>query len=208
MSVDTGSLPKPAAKILRAASALFARKGLAGTTTRMIAAKARMNEALIFRYFPTKRHLYAAILETHMAEKELFYSIEPDAKDLGIFLRTLAARMIQRIRRDPQFLRLLYFSGLEGHKLASTFYERTLDNCCGYVARQFDASVKRGELRTDVDTKLAARSFLGMVAHHALANEVFQLGASPWSDEELVNTFTGLFLDGMRKPGAEKKGAR
>src|SRR4051812_10944787 len=111
MPVDTTQtpLPKPAQKILRAASALFSRKGLAGTTTRMIAAKARMNEALIFRYFPTKRHLYATILETHMAEKELFFSIEPDVKDLGIFLRALAARMIQRIRRDPQFLRLLYF---------------------------------------------------------------------------------------------------
>jgi AcrR family transcriptional regulator len=198
MFVDTPSLPKPAQRILRAATALFSRKGLAGTTTRMIAARARMNEAMIFRYFPTKRHLYAAILECQMNENTLLQDLKGDMPDLETFLKSLAARILQKIRRDPQFLRVMYFSALEGHKLASTVYERTMHLVGGFIAAQLDAAIDRGELRRGIDTHLAARSFTSMVAHHALVSEIFQYDRERWSDEELVNTFTSIFLDGLR----------
>ena len=42
---------------------LFARNGFSGTTTREIARAAGVNEAIIFRFFPHKDGLYAAILE-------------------------------------------------------------------------------------------------------------------------------------------------
>ncbi len=197
MLVDASSLPKPAQRILRAATALFSRKGLAGTTTRMIAARARMNEAMIFRYFPTKRHLYAAILECQMNEETLLKDFQ-ETQDIEVFLKSLAARILQKIRRDPQFLRLMYFSALEGHKLASEVYERTMHLVTGFIAARLDEAIERGEMRRGVDTRLAARSFTGMVAHHALVAELFQFDINRWRDEELVSGFTSIFLDGMR----------
>lgn len=203
MPPDTSSLPKPAQRILRAATALFSRKGLAGTTTRMIATKARMNEAMIFRYFPTKKDLYAAILQCQ-SEESLLKDFKDDVLDLEVLLKKIATRILQKIRRDPQFIRLLYFSGLEGHKLASSVYERTMHSVGGFIATQFEAAIDRGELRS-MDTHLAARSFIGMVAHHALVSEVFQFDVHRWPDEELVASFTSLFLDGLRKKPAAKK---
>ena len=46
-----------------AAKELFARQGFEGTTTRQIAERARVNEAIIFRHFPSKEDLYWAISE-------------------------------------------------------------------------------------------------------------------------------------------------
>src|SRR6516165_8213973 len=48
--------------IVTAAVPLFARKGFAGTTTRELAEAADISEALLFRHFPSKRHLYGEIL--------------------------------------------------------------------------------------------------------------------------------------------------
>src|SRR5690348_13007714 len=48
--------------IVRAAVPLFARKGFAGTTTRELAEGAGISEALLFKHFPSKQHLYREIL--------------------------------------------------------------------------------------------------------------------------------------------------
>ena len=50
-------------QILEAAGDLFGRRGFAGTTTREIAASVGTSETVLFRHFPTKERLYAAILE-------------------------------------------------------------------------------------------------------------------------------------------------
>src|SRR5947199_8947657 len=48
--------------IVAAAVPLFARRGFAGTTTRELAEAAGISEALLFRRFPSKKHLYGEIL--------------------------------------------------------------------------------------------------------------------------------------------------
>src|SRR5438128_9413578 len=50
------------ASIIAASASLFSQKGFNGTTTREIAKSAGISEALLFKYFPTKRALYAAII--------------------------------------------------------------------------------------------------------------------------------------------------
>src|SRR5260370_34104598 len=48
--------------IVKAAVPLFARKGFAGTTTKELAEAAGISEGLLFRHFPSKKHLYGEIL--------------------------------------------------------------------------------------------------------------------------------------------------
>ena len=49
-------------RLLRAAGVVFAREGLAGATTRAIAAEARVNEVTLFRHFRSKGRLLAAVV--------------------------------------------------------------------------------------------------------------------------------------------------
>src|SRR3989442_1413389 len=67
------------ASIIAAAASLFAQKGFNGTTTREIAKTAGISEALLFRYFPTKRVLYAAIIAARSQLSQLMASIEEAA---------------------------------------------------------------------------------------------------------------------------------
>src|SRR6185436_10078115 len=49
------------AAILHAARKVFAEKGFDGTTTRELAAAAGVSEALLYKHFPSKESLYAAM---------------------------------------------------------------------------------------------------------------------------------------------------
>jgi AcrR family transcriptional regulator len=195
------------ASIIAAAASLFAAKGFNGTTTREIARTAGISEALVFKYFPTKRALYAAILAEKAPLSELLAAVEEAARkrdDARVF--TMVAS--HRIRRgaDPSLLRLLLFSALEGHELSDMFFQNQhrvfYDYLAGYIARR----IREGAFRR-VDPLLTARAFMGMIAHHRLLHEIFRvpLHGSP---EDTVATYVTLFLDGVRaKPtGAKRDG--
>lgn len=63
------------ASLIQAAAQLFAKKGFNGTTTKEIARAAGISEALVFKHFPTKRALYAAILAEKVTVSELLGAI-------------------------------------------------------------------------------------------------------------------------------------
>jgi len=50
------------ASIIAAAKGVFARYGLEGARTQQIATAAGVSEALVFRHFPSKTHIYRAVL--------------------------------------------------------------------------------------------------------------------------------------------------
>src|ERR1700712_1304119 len=54
--------PPARARLLDAATRIFARDGLAGATTRAIAREAGVNEVTLFRHFQTKDRLLAAVV--------------------------------------------------------------------------------------------------------------------------------------------------
>src|SRR5690348_18310559 len=53
-------------QLLSAAMRLFALQGFDGTTTRDIAHAAGINEAIIFRHFPSKEDLYWAVVASRI----------------------------------------------------------------------------------------------------------------------------------------------
>src|SRR5215468_2930928 len=54
-------------KILDAAEKLFSQKGFNGTTTKELAARAGVHEAILFRHFKNKRELYRATVDLKIA---------------------------------------------------------------------------------------------------------------------------------------------
>ncbi len=186
------------ASIITAAASLFAKNGFNGTTTREIAKTAGISEALLFKYFPTKRALYAAIIAEKSQLSQLMASIEEAAEkrdDVRVF--TLIASF--RIHRgsDPSLLRLLLFSALEGHELSDMFFRNRhrvfYEFLAGYIARR----TREGKFRK-VDPLLAAQSFVGMIVYHRLLHDIFGVPAH-CSPEEAVAGYVDVFLEGLRK---------
>jgi TetR/AcrR family transcriptional regulator len=186
------------ASLIAAAASLFAKKGFAGTTTREIARSVGVSETLVFKHFPTKRTLYAAILAEKSPLPHLLPILEEAAQkrdDRRVF--TVIAGTIIRRDADPDLPRLLLFSALEGHKLSEMFFQNHVrgfyDFLSGYIRRR----VRDGAFRDDVDPLLAARAFMGMVVYHRLLSFIFKVPV-PHAPEVIVETYVRMFLASLR----------
>lgn len=186
-------------KILAAARALFAARGFKGTTTAAIARHARVNEALIFRYFPAKQALYDAILRAKLEDVRLARLIDPaDYRSLPVeeALRLVAQRFSESA--DPEFMRLYYHSALEGHELANGFYDRFVRHLMALVEGLIRRGAREGRFRKG-DARVGALAFTGMLRSYCLTTELFPDHALKTDRRAVARTFCDLFLRGMAR---------
>ncbi len=187
-------------QILEVATGLFARQGFQGTTTKEISARARVNEALIFRHFPSKDDLYWAVIERKISSasprERLRRNLELAGDDLEVFSR-LASEILERRAKDQTLSRLLLFSALENHRLSHRFFST-------YVAEYYDVMADFVRKRIaekrfrEVDPLLAARGFLGMIIYHSWIQELF--GGKRFQKfrvQEVSQTLARIWLQGM-----------
>jgi len=194
-------------QILDAAIECFASSGFRGTTTREIASRVGLTEAALYRHFASKEALYTAIIERKMDAPDLTAHLATAAAagDDRAVLSGLARRLIERVEADPAFIRILYFTALEGHSLAEPFFAarvlRVREFLASYVAARIEAGVFR-----PMDPMIAARAFFGMVSDFMNARVVFaQKSAYAQPTEQVIETFVSLFLTGIRAPAGESE---
>lgn len=191
--------PERQASLIGAAASLFAANGFQGTTTKAIAKAAGVSEALLFKYFPTKRALYAAILAEKAQYSELREAVEEAARkqdDTGLF--TLLASYRIKKGADPTMLRLLLFSALEGHELSDMFFQRQYRSFHDLLAQYIGKRIESGAFRP-VDPLLAARAFFGIIVHHRLLHDILRLPMHR-SYEDTIDEYVSLFLGGLLQP--------
>lgn len=187
-------------QIMQVAMELFARQGFKGTTTRQIAQRARVNEAIIFRHFPSKEDLYWSIIDqkcrVSASRDELKKKLEATDDDRALFSH-IAEDFLQRNSEDTTLGRLLLYSALENHRLSRRFFRTYVAERYELLADRIRTRIGEGRFRT-LDPLLAARGFLGMIVHHFLIQELF--GGKRYQKfdaRHVVDTLTDIWLRGM-----------
>jgi AcrR family transcriptional regulator len=190
-------------QILQVAVTLFSQRGFGGTTTKEIAQAAGVSEAMVFRHFATKQELYSEILDhkacsgDSMNPEQMVAEALKHKDDRAVFER-LALGALDHHECDPEFQRLLLHSALEGHELAEMFFEkfirRVYELLGGYITeRQRDGAMVK------VDPAIVVRSFIGMIIHHSLNNNLWdpKRRLLKISNEEAAMHFTDILLHGI-----------
>lgn len=190
-------------QILETASGIFARKGYEGTTTREIAEGAGVNEALLFRHFPSKENLYSTLIEELSASRgkrsRIKQIVECGGSDEEVF-ESVAREILSRTESDRELTRLLWFTALEKHGLSARLYNAVIANYFETLAAHIRKRILQGAFRK-TDPLLAARAFLGMVAYHFLIQELF--GGEQYQKFEptqVARTLSQIWLAGMQNP--------
>ena len=193
------------ASLIEAATVLFAAKGFNGTKTREIAERAGVSEALVFKHFPTKKHLYEAILADQSPVPRMLSEVKKlaDRREDGQVFTLIANTIILHGVPDPDLMRLLLFSALEGHKLSDMFFQNHVRVFHEFLAKYIDRRIRDGAFRK-VDSLLVARAFMGMLIEHRLLTLLFRMPV-PNPPENIVATFVDLFLDGIRTNSPPKR---
>jgi len=205
--------------ILEAAVPLFASKGFDGVTTRELAAAAGVSEALLYKHFPSKEGLYAAIpghLE-HAAESDpssrRFASLPASTAKLVLGLHLLVAHMVEEpVGKRAVLPRLVLRSLLEDGEFARGFLARLRGGWFAQLLESLDAARRAGDVDPPVDPEepdvdaaaLNTRGELGLwlAQHVTFALRVLALPERPIVDygigrEELVDRTTRFILRGL-----------
>ncbi len=86
--------------IADAVRGVFADKGFDGTTTRELAKAAGVSEALLYKHFPSKESLYAAMLDACVkgptfAEFKRILTLDPSTSTLVFMVHFVVTRFVQ-----------------------------------------------------------------------------------------------------------------
>jgi AcrR family transcriptional regulator len=92
--------------IVDAVREVFAEKGFDGTTTRELAKAAGVSEALLYKHFPSKESLYAAMLDACVkgptfAEFKRILTLDPSTSTLVFMVHFVVTRFILGWAGDP-----------------------------------------------------------------------------------------------------------
>lgn len=188
-------------QLIRVALDEFSGRGFAGTTTREIASKAGVTEAVIFQHFATKEALYSAIIDYKAAESGSSHWIEEmrrcgrEDDDAGA-IRTIVRRILEQGAHDPQFLRLMLHSALEGHGLFRHFRAKQIQPVYEFLRTYVERRQAEGQFRRG-DPHTLVRALIAVPSHYALQEDLFQMSARG-SSTDVVGELTEFALAGLR----------
>ena len=198
-------------QILRVAVDLFSHEGFRGTTTKKIAQAAGVSEAMVFRHFATKEELYAAILD-HKAcsgdavDLEMMVADAVARRDDRAVFEGLAFHALEHHEHDPNFQRLLLHAALEGHELAQMFFEKFVRRVYEFLGNYIRERQREGAM-IDMDPAIMVRSFIGMIIHHSLNNNLWdpQRRLLNLSNQAAAQNFTTILLQGISTEPPQKR---
>lgn len=182
-------------RILAAAGELFSKQGYNGTSTRDVATLADVNEVTIYRYYPCKRDLFMAALESELAQIMIdadSITALANAADARTAVSCLFGMITSLVVRHPKLVRLLQFSALEMgdglEPLCRKYLAGLIDVSATYLKRWMDS----GELHFH-DPKLTVLAFVATVVGVDSYYPVMWGGNSPLPREVQTNVCAELW---------------
>ncbi|PSH03994.1 MAG: hypothetical protein CXZ00_09285 [Acidobacteria bacterium] len=156
----------PRERLVAAAVTLFARSGFNGITTKDIARRANVSEGNIFRYFPHKRDLFIAAVDSELEnlheradELACLASVDTPRDALRDFFKMVTDIIVKR----PELVRLLQFGTLEFGAEMEPVYRRHIDALATAWSTNFKKWAQNCRLH-DMDPQITVLSFVATVA--------------------------------------------
>ncbi|MGH7875143.1 MAG: TetR/AcrR family transcriptional regulator [Candidatus Binatia bacterium] len=193
--------------IVEAVQDVFAEKGFDGTTTRELAKAAGVSEALLYKHFPSKESLYAAMLDAcakgpTFAEASRILALKASTSTLVVMVHfmishyvlgrvgdshraALNALLVRSLLGDGEFVRLM-------HKKLAAAWLKKFEAC-------LNAAAKAGEMRDTPIRRDLCVWFVQHVAFSLMLHLQPKVAAVDYkvSKQELVSQATWFALLGV-----------
>jgi AcrR family transcriptional regulator len=181
--------PSTRSKIVETGESLFAKFGFAGVGMRAVADSVGVSKSALFHHFPTKRALWAAVLESSMLDFEARISAAADRgtsalEALRFSLEAVIDALAENPARAPLLLRSLF--EVEDEEPADAAARDVLQRVLAKVAAGLEAGIASGEIRP-VSVPHTLQTLIGMTVFHFATGDFGEdvLGAPLYSAAEI-----------------------
>ncbi len=186
--------------LIDTSSKLFAEQGFEGTTIRQIARQCGVTEAAIYKHFDGKVHLYEEVIRSKSRQHEIreYLDGKGDIASIEEVLYTVARHILATARQDPELIRMLLYSSLEGFRSSTLLYREFRQPYIHFLREELKRRMATGEIR-EVNPFISSRCFVGMVMDCALNVELWNnLESTAYSAEAVTNNNIPIFAQGLR----------
>ena len=188
-------------QIIEAALKVFSTKGYHKATNKDIAqAAGGISPGLIYWYFKDKEDLFLSIIRERAAIFQLADHPEqlmelPPREGLALIGRTYLS--IFKVPGNVAIVRIMIGEAIRFPQIAEMVYKQAASRFLGLLSQYLQRQVDLGRLRPH-DTRIGARSFLGMFVVNVVARELMRdPSAIATPDEQLIATVLDIFLGGL-----------
>jgi AcrR family transcriptional regulator len=183
-------------EILASARVTLAQKGYENFLPTDVAARCGVSEALIYRYFPTKRDLLAKVAEDWFDE---ILSVEPamaQRADPYDQLRLMIRHSLGVIKREPQLTRFVLTELRSDPEYRSTKIYALNRRFTSAVLRLVKDGVAQGMFRPDASPTLVRDLIFGGIEHRTWN---FLRGQGDFSAEAVADAIVDLIFHGLAR---------
>jgi len=186
-------------ELVRIAATLFRERGDTATRLIDIANAAGLDRATVYYYVGSKEELFResveGILDANLAQAELISADK--SLDANMRIRNIVVQMI--LSYEQNFPQMYVYIQEQMHQVAqektpwAQEIVRKTKRFEAIVKNLIKEGIERGEFRADLQVRLAANALFGMInwMHR------WHVPRRPSSAEEIANTFSQIFCDGM-----------
>jgi Transcriptional regulator len=197
-------------RILLAATAIFAEKGLDGSRVDEIAVAAHINKRMIYHYFESKENLYVEVLRHNYTK---LYTIGTWVIQPGTDPKTVIKRAIREyfyfLAGHDEFVRLVSWETLNNEKYANKVVPQLLDLAEPMLREFLQEGQRVGLMRKTIDIRHLLISINALCISYFSRREMLQPYwqedmMSPSMLEERLVHIEDLIFNGILKHGEEE----
>ncbi|MGI6506894.1 MAG: TetR/AcrR family transcriptional regulator [Saccharofermentanales bacterium] len=180
-------------RIIRAAVREFADRGYELANTNRIAEQAKISVGSLFHYFDTKENLFLFIVQYGSAIIERYTGqlVADEGKSVAEKIEYLVRLAVNTSREEKTLIRLYHEMASIGNQDLMSKVPQSLESFSAKLyARMLEEGQRKGEVREDLDARLAAFAMdnILMALQFAYACDYyrirFQIYNNPWIDQE------------------------
>ncbi len=170
--LDSAHIP-PRQRVLDAAVACFARSGFHGASMQEICGEAAMSPGAVYRYFPSKVAIIAAIAEAERAKHAAFFERMAAADDPVEALASIGIDTLEELLAGPQAaLATETMAEAVRNPDVRAMFDRNIREARAALVSALQRGQARGVVDPSLDVETACQLVMamadGLVAHQAL----------------------------------------
>jgi len=184
-------------QILQHAFSLIRDQGFKTVSMRDIARAAQINEALIYKHFPTKDALLWAVVR-EIVDQQPVRSVTPakDKEDFKKQLQGFVEFFLEKTLGDPSLPKIILYAVMENYPLPDEFNIQKQGTFLNWVYRSIEKGKAEWGFNRRVDTGVYICSFMGGLIYFVLQAAVVKLFPNLESSN-FESTYVGLFLKSL-----------